>query len=278
MRKILIGVIASLVFATVFVCTAQAQDVKTQSPDSSGSAPSAAETEKVQAKKKAGLLGKVNEKFNQANEKVHKANAEISKHTGGVPFTAIVAPVPTAIVLATTAATKKPASPAGATETSNEAGGNEADAATDNAPPKKKGLFGKLNDKWNKATGKSDKSTAAGEDQGTNSTAPADSPQALPTKAARPNTAVAITPGQSGGGLKIGEYACYGSGGQILAGWGFKVLSGNRYTDLDGKEHGTFSVSADTVTFHGGHLDGQVGRELRNFRFRIGKQADCKPF
>ena len=66
--------------------------------------------------------------------------------------------------------------------------------------------------------------------------------------------------------------------GTLLIGLGFKVQSGNRYTDLDNKERGTFSISGDTVTFRGGHLDGQVGRELRNYRFRIGKQADCEPY
>ncbi|MBK5255565.1 MAG: hypothetical protein JJE39_05995 [Vicinamibacteria bacterium] len=34
-------------------------------------------------------------------------------------------------------------------------------------------------------------------------------------------------PKAGGAGLKIGEYACYGSGGRILAGLGFKVLPGN---------------------------------------------------
>src|SRR5947207_11072737 len=66
------------------------------------------------------------------------------------------------------------------------------------------------------------------------------------------------------GDLKLGEYACYGSGGSILIGLGFKVQAGNHYTDLDGKEHGTFSISGDTVTFHGGHLDGQVGTSLKD--------------
>jgi hypothetical protein len=79
------------------------------------------------------------------------------------------------------------------------------------------------------------------------------------------------------GGLKLGEYACYGSGGSILIGLGFKVLAGNRYTDLDGKEHGTFSISGDNVTFHGGHLDGQVGTNLRDYKFNI-HSASCEPF
>ena len=79
------------------------------------------------------------------------------------------------------------------------------------------------------------------------------------------------------GGLKLGEYACYGSGGSILIGLGFKVLAGNRYTDLDGQEHGTFSISGDKVTFHGGHLDGQIGTNLREYKFNI-HSASCEPF
>ncbi len=84
--------------------------------------------------------------------------------------------------------------------------------------------------------------------------------------------------GGSSSGLKVGEYACYGSGGQIMAGLGFKVMSGNRYTDLDGGNAGTFAVSGDTVKFRGGHLGGQTGRELKNYNFRIGAQATCELF
>ena len=80
-------------------------------------------------------------------------------------------------------------------------------------------------------------------------------------------------------GLKTGEYACYGSGGRIMIGLGFKVNGGGRYTDLDGKNPGTFSVAAGNVRFKGGHLDGQVGRALtEKGRFRIGAQASCEPF
>ena len=80
-----------------------------------------------------------------------------------------------------------------------------------------------------------------------------------------------------GGDLKLGEYACYGSGGQLLIGLGFKVLSGNRYTDLDNKEHGTFTIKDDTITFHGGHLDGEVGQNLKDYKFTI-HSASCEPF
>lgn len=82
----------------------------------------------------------------------------------------------------------------------------------------------------------------------------------------------------TGDGLKVGEYACYGSGGRILVGLGFKVVSGSRFTDLDGGNAGTYSVNGSTVVFRGGHLGGQTGRDLRNHNFRIGAQASCEPF
>ena len=80
------------------------------------------------------------------------------------------------------------------------------------------------------------------------------------------------------GGLKVGEYACYGSGGRILLGLGFKVLDGSHYNDLDGKSPGTFAVNGTTVVFTGGHLAGERGRDLNNGRFILGTLATCEPF
>jgi hypothetical protein len=78
------------------------------------------------------------------------------------------------------------------------------------------------------------------------------------------------------GNLRQGEYACYGFGGQIMAGLGFKVTAPGRYSDLDGATSGTFSVSGSSVTVRGGHLGGQTGRELTAKGFRIGQQATCE--
>lgn len=79
-------------------------------------------------------------------------------------------------------------------------------------------------------------------------------------------------------GLKVGEYGCWGSGGQILAGYAFIVLPGNRYTDAEGGAGGTFRVDGTLVRFKGGFLDGQLGRDLRGHSFTLGSQAECEPY
>jgi len=87
--------------------------------------------------------------------------------------------------------------------------------------------------------------------------------------------AVAI-PVSNAGSLPLGEYACYGSGGSVLAGLGFKLLGGNSYTDLDGASRGSYAISGSTIAFTGGHLDGQTGRDLTAKGFRIGAMATCE--
>jgi hypothetical protein len=64
-------------------------------------------------------------------------------------------------------------------------------------------------------------------------------------------------------GLRAGEYACAGSGGTILIGLGFKLKADGTYTDLDGKNSGKAVFEGTTVRFVGGHLNGQVGRNIR---------------
>jgi hypothetical protein len=63
-------------------------------------------------------------------------------------------------------------------------------------------------------------------------------------------------------GLAPGEYAC-GSNGRILIGLGFKLKADGTYTDLDGTTSGRVVYSGSDVTFVGGHLDGQVGRNIK---------------
>ena len=104
---------------------------------------------------------------------------------------------------------------------------------------------------------------------------PGDNPPGPSAKAQSPSTATAAAEGRS---LRVGEYACYGSGSQIMAGLGFKVLPGGRYTDLDGKNPGTYSISGTNITFHGGHMESVKGWELKGHNFRVGAQAVCSPF
>jgi len=76
--------------------------------------------------------------------------------------------------------------------------------------------------------------------------------------------AAAISAGPaSAGSLRAGEYACAGSGGRILIGLGFILKSDDSYTDLDGKNAGRIVFGGTGLRFVGGHLDGQVGRNVR---------------
>ena len=77
--------------------------------------------------------------------------------------------------------------------------------------------------------------------------------------------------------LKLAEYACYGSGGRILIGMGFKVLSGRRYTDLDNGSPGRFTIDPESVLrFMDGHLDGLIGRVSANGVATVGPTT-CQP-
>src|SRR6185503_16852496 len=79
----------------------------------------------------------------------------------------------------------------------------------------------------------------------------------------------ALTPAGAAG-LQPGEYACAGSSG-ILIGLGFRLQANGRYTDLDGKNSGTVSYNGSGLTFVGGHLAGQTGRNVRGgTNFEIG--------
>ncbi len=72
-------------------------------------------------------------------------------------------------------------------------------------------------------------------------------------------------------GLQPGEYACAGSGGTILIGLGFRLRADGSYTDLDGKNAGRVVENGGNISFVGGHLAGQVGRNVRGgTNFEIG--------
>jgi hypothetical protein len=63
--------------------------------------------------------------------------------------------------------------------------------------------------------------------------------------------------------LQPGEYTCSGASG-ILIGLGFKMQADGSYTDLDGGSRGRVNAAGSTISFVGGHLDGQTGRNVRN--------------
>ena len=97
---------------------------------------------------------------------------------------------------------------------------------------------------------------------------------------APPAAALAPAPAPRGAGstLAAGEWACYGTGGRLLIGLGFRVVSDGKYTDLDRKNSGTFTLQGGAITFRGGHLDGQTGRNLRGNRFDISGSVSCEGF
>ena len=98
--------------------------------------------------------------------------------------------------------------------------------------------------------------------------APAGAPPAAPAAPAR----------GAAGAVATGEWACYGTGGRLLIGLGFRVVSDGKYTDLDRKNAGTFVLQGGTIAFHGGALDGQTGRNLRGNHFDMSGTVSCEVF
>jgi hypothetical protein len=80
--------------------------------------------------------------------------------------------------------------------------------------------------------------------------------------------------------LSLGEYACYGYGNQLMAGMGFRLAQDGTYKDVDGGRGGTYVTSAadSTISFRGGFLDGQVGRNIKNSTFDLSATVNCEPW
>ncbi|MGZ5220251.1 MAG: hypothetical protein ACXWV5_06340 [Flavitalea sp.] len=80
--------------------------------------------------------------------------------------------------------------------------------------------------------------------------------------------------------LYIGEYAAYGTGGRPMAGMGMILTSNNRYYDLDKKRGGTYSYDkkAGTISFHGGFLSGQTGKNVNSQGFDISETVHYEPY
>lgn len=78
----------------------------------------------------------------------------------------------------------------------------------------------------------------------------------------------------------IGEWACYGTGGRLLAGLGFHLQADGGYLDGDKKKSGryTHNKAAGTIAFQGGFLDGQTGRGMKGQSFTLSNTVSCEPW
>lgn len=84
----------------------------------------------------------------------------------------------------------------------------------------------------------------------------------------------------TGSQLYIGEYACYGTGGQMMTGMGFTLLPNGKYYDLDKQRGGSYVYNATnaTISFKGGFLDGQVGKNVKNTGFQLSNTVNAEPW
>lgn len=80
--------------------------------------------------------------------------------------------------------------------------------------------------------------------------------------------------------LYLGEYACYGTGGRLMAGMGFILLPGGKYFDVDKKRGGTYTYSSltSTIRFNGGFLSGQVGKNVKQTGFQLSSTVTAEPW
>lgn len=80
--------------------------------------------------------------------------------------------------------------------------------------------------------------------------------------------------------LYIGEYAAYGTGGRLMAGMGMILTSDNRYYDLDKQRGGTYNYNqkAGTITFSGGFLSGQIGKNVNTTGFDVSATVHYEPW
>lgn len=82
------------------------------------------------------------------------------------------------------------------------------------------------------------------------------------------------------GSLYVGEYACYGTGGRLMAGMGFRLQTGGRYVDVDGGRGGKYDylTKESTIAFRGGFLDGQKGTHVGATGFALSPTVSCEPW
>lgn len=77
-------------------------------------------------------------------------------------------------------------------------------------------------------------------------------------------------------GLPTGEWSCYGTGGRVL--FGFSLQKDGSYLDGDRKKAGSYSydAAAGNVTFRGGPMDGQTGKNARGRSFVLTRTVSCE--
>lgn len=88
-----------------------------------------------------------------------------------------------------------------------------------------------------------------------------------------------LATGGLGGGAAPGEWACYGSGSRLMAGMGFVLKPGGKYTDTQGGRAGNYQHDAAkaSITFRGGFLDGQTAQRVRPNGMDLGR-VSCEPY
>jgi hypothetical protein len=103
--------------------------------------------------------------------------------------------------------------------------------------------------------------------------APAGNGPAEAMGAARPTS-------PDGGNLYLGEYACYGAGNQLMAGMSFQLERSGKYHDTSGQRAGNYVYDArvSTISFRGGFLSNQTGRNVRNTGFQLSSSVHCEPW
>jgi hypothetical protein len=80
--------------------------------------------------------------------------------------------------------------------------------------------------------------------------------------------------------LYLGEWACYGTGGRLMAGMGFVLDRSGKYHDTQGARGGSYAYNAgsSTINFRGGFLSGQIGRNVTSGDMQISSTVNCQPW
>jgi len=151
-------IVVALLSGGAFAVKAQTNGERPESAtqqSSTAPGPDAAATSAQPAKKK-GLFGKLNDKLNKSKETLEKATGKANKaneQLGGLPAM-VINPLPTVIATAQATATKDVSTKAEVDPSQTAPASTDAPAGNIAETPKKKGLFGKLNDKLNKTANK----------------------------------------------------------------------------------------------------------------------------